>query len=75
LEYEEAHKKKDRVWQGWTVFCSTAGLEHNPFLLELQSVEHKLIIQSFLSLYQVAHWSTAALHNERYNIGADVFYF
>jgi hypothetical protein len=41
----------------WTTFCSATGLDHNPFLLELRSVEGELIIRSFLSLYQVAHWS------------------
>jgi hypothetical protein len=40
--------------------------EHNPFLLELRSVERELIIGSFLSLYRVAHWSKdGALLGER----------
>jgi hypothetical protein len=56
---EEAHEKRDRVWRRWLSFCLRAGLEHNPFLIELQHQETEIIIRSFLSLYQVAHWSPA----------------
>jgi hypothetical protein len=56
---EDAHKKLDRVWRRWLSFCTKAGLDDNPFLLDLQPPETELIICDFLALYSVAAWSPA----------------
>jgi hypothetical protein len=56
---EEAHEKRDRVWRRWLSFCSEAGINDNPFLLQLQPPETELVIRAFLSLYRVAEWSKA----------------
>jgi hypothetical protein len=52
-------QNRKKVWHQWLLFCSKAGLVSNPFLVELQQTETKLVIRSFLSLYRVAEWSTA----------------
>jgi hypothetical protein len=54
---EEAHEKRNQVWHRWILFCSKAGLDNNPFLLDLQPPETKLVIRTFPSLYRVAAWS------------------